>query len=184
MTIEQVHRWEDEPAMASESLDAEAFKKVFRRHAAGVALITADAGDGPVALTATSVFSISAVPPLLAFSLSDESSAAETIGRAETLVVHLLSADQLGLAKLGATTGIDRFADDSIWERLATGEPYFPAVHTWIRGRIANRMRAGNSTVLAVRGLEARWPQAPEAEAPLVYVSRTWHALDARSRIA
>jgi len=167
----------------------EQFKAAFRNHPAGVAVITADAGDGPVALTATSVFSVSAEPPLLVFSISDLSSSTPTIRKADTVVVHLLGADQLDIAKLGATSGIDRFADTSIWKRLPTGEPYFPAVLAWIRGRIISKMEAGGSTVVAVQALETSAPPAddPAADAstahPLVYHNRTWHRLDENSKI-
>ncbi len=113
----------------AESVTPDEFKAAFRNHPAGVAVITADAGDGPVALTATSVFSVSVAPPLLVFSVSELSSSTPTIRRAETVVVHLLGAAQIDIAKLGATSGIDRFADTSIWERLPTGEPHFPAAH-------------------------------------------------------
>ncbi|HEY0247862.1 MAG TPA: flavin reductase family protein [Gryllotalpicola sp.] len=183
--VERVHRLEnDEQAAELGGLPADQFKLAFRHHPAGVALITADAGDGPVAMTATSVFSVSAEPPLLVFSISDQSSASETINRAEILIVHLLSADQLDLAKLGATSGIDRFADTSIWDRLITGEPYFPAVRTWIRGRVIDRMRAGTSTVIAVHALQAKLPTTEEEKAaPLVYHSRTWHELTGESQI-
>ena len=183
---ERVHRLEnDAEATALGGLSADEFKLAFRHHPAGVALITADAGDGPVAMTATSVFSVSAEPPLFVFSISDQSSASDTITKADTLIVHLLSADQLDLARLGATSGIDRFADTSIWDRLITGEPYFPAVRTWIRGRVIDRMRAGSSTVVAVHALQARLPETEAAEhaAPLVYWSRTWHELTGESEI-
>ncbi len=177
------------PHPASEYLSADLFKAAFRNHPAGVAVITADAGDGPVALTATSVFSVSAEPPLLGFSISEMSSSTPTIRRADTVVVHLLGAGQIDIAKLGATSGIDRFADTSIWKRLPTGEPYFPAAHAWIRGRIVNKMEAGGSTVVAVQALEAKAPAAGDhaadaAEAqPLVYHNRTWHRLSEDSKI-
>lgn len=170
-------------------LGAEQFKAAFRNHPAGVAVITADAGDGPVALTATSVFSVSADPPLLVFSLSATSSSTPTLTRADTVVVHLLSAGQLDIAILGATSGIDRFANTSIWSRLETGEPYFPAAPVWIRGRVVDRMEAGASTVLAVEALEARTPErgseAADAEnsRPLVYHNRTWHVLSDESKL-
>jgi flavin reductase (DIM6/NTAB) family NADH-FMN oxidoreductase RutF len=73
----------------------QSFKDLFRGHPGGVAVITADAGDGPVALTATSVSSVSADPPLLTFSISALSSASTTLQRADTVVVHLLDADDL-----------------------------------------------------------------------------------------
>jgi flavin reductase (DIM6/NTAB) family NADH-FMN oxidoreductase RutF len=166
-------------------LAPELFKLAFRNHAAGVAVITADAGDGPVALTATSVFSVSAEPPLLVFSISQQSSSEPTIRRADTVVVHLLGAEQLDIAKLGATSGIDRFADTSIWSRLPTGEPFFPSAPVWIRGRVINQMEAGKSTVIAVHALEAHLPDEAAADAvrPLVYHNRTWHALGDHSRL-
>lgn len=170
-------------------LSPEGFKAAFRNHPAGVAIVTADAGDGPVAMTVTSVFSVSAEPGLLVFSVSDLSSSARTLIEADTLVVHLLGADQLDIAKLGATSGIDRFADTSIWSRLVTGEPYYPSAQTWIRGRVINSLRAGTSTVVVVHALQADAPEAnaPEADAgesrPLVYHNRTWHHLGDHSAI-
>lgn len=170
-----------------EGVGPDEFKAIFRHHAAGVSLITADAGSGPAALTATSVFSVSAEPPIFVFSISSSSSAAPVITTAETLVVHILDADRLDLAKLGATSGIDRFADTSAWSRLATGEPVFAGVSTWIRGRVINRMEAGNSTIIAVHALEtsqsAPTPDAREHGAPLVYHNRTWHSLGEHSAL-
>ncbi|MFT4123518.1 MAG: flavin reductase family protein [Microbacteriaceae bacterium] len=161
-------------------LPADEFKLAFRNHPAGVAIITADAGDGPVGLTATSVFSVSAVPPLLVFSISSQSSSAPTIAKANTVVVHLLGAHQLEAAKLFATSGVDRFADHSSWDRLITGEPYLPAAPTWIRGRIINRMDAGGSTVVAVHALQAKQTDGHDP-APLVYHNRNWHHLGEHS---
>lgn len=186
VTTGRIHVLDDSQSV----LGPDEFKAAFRTHPAGVALITADAGDGPVALTATSVFSVSAEPPLLVFSLSALSSSTPTLMRADTVVVHLLSAAQLDLALLGATSGVDRFADASIWSRLPTGEPYYTAAPVWIRGRVVDRMEAGASTVLAVEALEARTPErgSPEADAerlrPLVYHNRTWHVLSEDSKLS
>jgi flavin reductase (DIM6/NTAB) family NADH-FMN oxidoreductase RutF len=164
-----------------EGLSADEFKLAFRNHPAGVAVITADAGDGPVGLTATSVFSVSAEPPLFVFSISSTASSADTLARADTVVVHLLSADQLEIAKLFAARGVDRFADPESWSRLETGEPYLPAASSWLRGRIINRMEAGGSTVIAVHALEAQ--TSTDAGTPLVYHNRTWHGIGEHSRL-
>lgn len=158
------------------------FKLAFRHHAAGVAVITADAGDGPVGITVSSLFSVSAEPPLMVFSISNDSSSASTVRRAETLVVHLLGSRHLDIARLCSTAGVDRFADTSIWRRLPTGEPHFPDVPVWIRGRVINRMEAGNSTVIAIHALESEHSDDPTTT-PLVYHNRTWHALGDASRL-
>lgn len=169
-----------------ERVSAEDFTSAFRNHPGGVAIITADAGHGPVALTATSVSSVSVDPPILVFSISEKSSSTPTIRSAETVVVHLLGASQLSLAKLGATSGIDRFADTSLWRRFPTGEPYFPTANNWIRGRVIEKLRAGRSTVVAVEALQTGVSAIDAAEAPaepLVYHNRTWHTLGAHSRL-
>lgn len=163
-------------------LSAAEFKFAFRHHAAGVAVVTADSGDGPVGITVSSLFSVSAEPPLMVFSISNSSSSAPTIQRAETLVVHLLGSRHLAIARLCSTAGVDRFADTSIWRRLPTGEPHFPDVPVWIRGRVINRMEAGNSTVIAIHALESEHADDPTTT-PLVYHNRTWHALGDASRL-
>jgi len=165
-----------------QGLDAGLFKLAFRHHAAGVAVITADAGQGPVGMTVTSVFSVSAEPPLLVFAASAHSSAAATIANADTVVVHLLASAQLPIARLCATKGVDRFADPAMWDRLPTGEPYYVDTPVWIRGRIINTMDAGDSKVIVVHALEAHAPD--EDVRPLVYHNRTWHELSERSVIA
>ena len=175
-----------EGAIAFPSLSADDFKAVFRGHPGGVAVITADDGTGPVALTATSVSSVSADPPLLVFSVSAQSSSARALAAADTVVVHLLDAQDLPLARLGATSGVDRFADTDSWSRLVTGEPVYHGVRAWIRGAVVNRMDAGGSTIFAVHALQSslsRDPAVGEAGDTLVYHNRTWHRLGDHSRI-
>jgi len=164
-------------------LTPDEFKGAFRQHPAGIAVITADDGTGPVAMTASSVFSVSAEPPVLVFSISGQSSAAPTILEAETIVVHMLTAANLDLAKLAATSGIDRFADKSLWSRLPSGEPYYVNAHSWIRGRVVDQMKIGDSTVVAVHALESNVPDDAASAHPLVYHNRTWHQLGENSVI-
>lgn len=184
----------DAPKRALAHLDAaglpvDQFKLAFRNHPSGVAVITADDGDGPVGLTASSLFSVSVDPPLFVFSVSDQSSSTPTILRTDTLVAHLTGADDLTIARLCATSGVDRFADTSIWSRLSTGEPYFPSISTWVRGRVVNTLDAGTATLIVVHALEASVSSdAENREAltdapPLVYHNRTWHRLGPSSRM-
>jgi flavin reductase (DIM6/NTAB) family NADH-FMN oxidoreductase RutF len=164
-------------------LTPDEFKAAFRQHPVGIAVITADAGNGPVAMTASSVFSVSAEPPVLVFSISEQSSAAPTLLAADTLVVHLLTAKNRDLAVLASTSGVDRFADASIWHRLPTGEPVYTDAHAWIRGKVVDRMQIGGSTVVAVHALESSVPDDAATAQPLVYHNRTWHALSESSKL-
>lgn len=168
------------------SLSADDFKALFRGHPGGVAVITAEGPDGPVALTATSVSSVSVDPPLLIFSVSSLSSAAPALLAAETVVVHLLDAEDLEIARLAATSGVDRFADRTLWSRLVTGEPVYHGVRAWVRCSVVERMNAGGSTVVAAHALQSDITRdvAPgEHGDALVYHNRTWHRLGEHSRI-
>ncbi|WP_331436504.1 flavin reductase family protein [Gordonia sp. w5E2] len=165
------------------SIDAEHYRTVFRDHPAGVAVITADAGNGPAGLTATSVSSVSAAPAIVMFSLSNESSAAPTIARADTVVVHFMSTQQIEQALTFATSGIDRFADSTSWRRLETGEPVLNSADRWMRGKISGRMVAGTATIVTIEVLEVHVEESEPAAAPLVYHARTWHRLGDHSRL-
>ena len=170
-----------------EMLSADDFKLAFRGLAAGVAVITAMVGDEKAAMTATSVASISATPPLFIFSASQLSSATTVIAEADTVVMHVLTADQLDIAKLCATSGIDRFSDAGMWSPLPTGEPHFHGAHVWIRGRVVNRFTAGSSVVHVVEALSSSAGEMAatdwEGAQPLVYHNRAWHSLGDASQI-
>ncbi|WP_251036874.1 flavin reductase family protein [Arthrobacter sp. ISL-28] len=172
----------------AETPSTEDFKAAFRNHPAGVAIITAQGPTGPVGLTASSVFSVSVNPPLLVFSLSAQSSSASAIREAGSVVVHLLGADQIDVAKTFATGGIDRFGGTTTWHRLITGEPVLSRANAWMRGTIVNEMSAGDSTVVAVQVLQVNIPAAEGQDAeparPLVYHDRSWHSLSPASAVS
>lgn len=153
------------------------FKAAFRHHPAGVAVITADDGDGPVGMTVTSVSSVSAEPPLLVFSASALSSSTPAILGAETIVVHFIDAGCIDIGRLCATSGIDRFADTTMWSRMPTGEPYFTSVPNRLRCRIVHRMEAGLSTVAIAQVIEATDAESHGPVEPLVYHNRGWYRL-------
>ncbi|MCS5480875.1 flavin reductase family protein [Corynebacterium sp. YIM 101645] len=158
------------------------FRDAFRTHPAGVAIVTADPGTGPVGLTATSVSSVSADPPTIALNLSALSRSADSIRAAEHVVVHLLGREQLDLAQLFATPGADRFGDTSLWDRLPTGEPYLLNSRVWLRGKIVGSIDVNGSTLAAIELVETHVDTSVET-APLVYCSRTWHELSEMSSV-
>ena len=184
MSESLLHRHEvSVPDIDSEaSIPAETFKAAFRNHALGVAVVTADPGGMPVAMTISSLSSVSADPPLLVFSASQASSGTPVLERADTVVVHMLSAEQLALAKLGATSGIDRFADTSLWSRLPTGEPRFHDAPAWLRGRVVVRVALSGSILYIVHVIDASVDQDLPAD-PLAYHNRTWHRLGTHSAL-
>lgn len=162
------------------SPSAEDFKTIFRNHPAGVTLITATDGTQKVALTATSVASVSASPPTVIFSVSAHSSSAEVLARAKNVVIHFLDVNDLPLAVIGATSGIDRFDQEQQWQEITDGDIAFLNTRAYLRGEVVWRMSAGESTVYAVTAFEIKINrdtdpgQTPDA---LVHVNRSWNTI-------
>jgi flavin reductase (DIM6/NTAB) family NADH-FMN oxidoreductase RutF len=155
-----------------------AFHSVFRHHPAGVTIITGDPGGEPVALTVSSVISVSAAPPTIAFSLSEASSSGRALVRAETVVVHFVRRKDMQLARLCATSGSTRFSPDVPWTRLPTGEPHYPQVDLWFRAAIRGRLPAPGACLITAELLSASSAaHDPQREEMLVYADRGWHGL-------
>jgi flavin reductase (DIM6/NTAB) family NADH-FMN oxidoreductase RutF len=177
------------PLRMPPTVDADAFKGAFRHHAAGVAVVTADLGDGPLALTASSVTSVSADPAVLLFSVATTSDTGRALAQARTAVVHLLDASDLDLAVRCATPGLDRFADPAWWDRLPTGEPVFVAPRRILRGEVVLRQPLGEATVLVLAVVEVldrgdgAAGREPTPRGPLAYHDRHWHVLGEGSRL-
>ncbi len=183
-TYSAQYGWAEPPH--PEAISADAFKALFRRHAAGVAVITLRAGDRLVGFTATSVISVSADPPLLAFSVAGTSSSWPALQDADTLVVNFLAADQADLSARFATSGIDRFASGG-WSELSSGEPYLHDAPRWIRGTVVQRTPIGSSQLICVQAIGSSLDQANPTTSPdtppLVYHDRVYHRIDGSSAV-
>jgi flavin reductase (DIM6/NTAB) family NADH-FMN oxidoreductase RutF len=168
------------------SISSDDFKSAFRNHPAGVAVLTAVAGEEHAAITVSSLFSISAEPPLIGFSVSDLSSTARVFSSASTVIIHMVDASSLWLAKLGATSGVTRFEDPTQWDVLDSGERYFPGAPSIVRASIVDRVRAGGSTLCVAHAVEVikRGSMGDSSEpAPIVYHNRRWHRLNGSSAL-
>jgi flavin reductase (DIM6/NTAB) family NADH-FMN oxidoreductase RutF len=147
-------------------ISGDVFRAAFRRHAAGVAVVTADAGDGPRGMTATSLASISLQPPLVSFAIATTASAWPTFASADRVAVHLLGHEQSALASRFATSGIDRFAEPTRWEYVDGTIPVLSDAPTVLLATISDRLVAGDHRVIVAHVIEVL--DRHDAE-PLVY---------------
>lgn len=155
-----------------------AFRLAFRHHPAGVAILTAEGNDGPVAVTVSSLISVNASPPLVAFSLSSASRSAIELLCARTLVIHFLRRTDKALALLCASSGSDRFGGHVAWERLPTGEPRYSNVDTWFRARMGSRLPVEGATLVTAEILGGHAAPGSTPDDALVYLDRRWHGLE------
>ncbi|MEV6474616.1 flavin reductase family protein [Streptomyces sp. NPDC051657] len=150
------------------------FKQVFRRYPAGVVVVTADAGRGPVGFTATSLTSLSLDPPLVSYGIGASASSWPHVEAAASTVVNFLGADQESLARTFATSGIDRFAVPTAWRRLPEGEPVLDGVAGWLRLETERIVPAGDHRIVIARVTES-W--LDEDRAPLLFHDGAYHSL-------
>ncbi|MEU9560170.1 flavin reductase family protein [Streptomyces fumanus] len=124
------------------------FRSVFRRHAAGVAVITARGEEGPVGFTATSLTSVSAEPPLLSFGVGTGSSSWPVLAEAEHVGVHILGEHQRETAATFARSGADRFGPATSWRTGPEGVPVLDGVLAWLVCRVTARVPAGDHRIV------------------------------------
>lgn len=154
--------------------DPALFRSVFRRHAAGVAVITATGPTGPVGFTATSLTSVAAEPPLLSFGISLGSSCWPAVAQSELVGVHILGEHQEALASVFARTGADRFGPATAWSPGPYGVPVLDGVPAWLVGRIVARMPAGDHRIVVAQAVDGD-PHGPGR--PLLYHEGGFHRL-------
>ncbi|HEV7567609.1 MAG TPA: flavin reductase family protein [Microbacteriaceae bacterium] len=160
--------------LAGTPKDLAAFKHAFRRHAAGVAIITALQPDGtPVGFTATSLASLSAVPPLATFNMARSASAWPAIAESERVVIHILGARNRAVAERMSGEHAQRFAGDH-WYPGPYDLPVLKDVTSWMIGRIVERIHVHNSAVVIVQIEEGGMG---EDDVPLLYHERTYLTL-------
>ncbi|MFC9285522.1 flavin reductase family protein [Streptomyces sp. NPDC057052] len=123
-------------------------RSVFRRHAAGVAVITAPGESGPVGFTATSLTSVSAEPPMLSFGVGTGASSWPAISEARHVGVHILGEHQRELAATFARSGADRFGAPTSWREGPEGVPVLDDVLAWLVCRVVARVPAGDHRIV------------------------------------
>ncbi|MFE2294972.1 flavin reductase family protein [Streptomyces sp. NPDC059452] len=152
----------------------ELLRSVFRRHAAGVAVITATGEGGPVGFTATSLNSVAAEPPLISFGIGTTSSSWPVLAEAEYVGVHILGEHQQELAATFARSGADRFGPSTDWSSGPEGVPVLADVSAWLVCRVVARVPAGDHRIVIA---EAVAGDPSGAGRPLVYHQGRFTAL-------
>lgn len=152
----------------------ELFRAAFRRHAAGVALVTCPTPEGPTGLTASSVASVSADPPMLSFSVLRTATAAGPLLAAERLAVTLLAEGDVPVARAFAGQAGERFDPGHGWVVGHDGLPRLATAPAVIVGRPAQAIEAGQSWLVLVEvvGVELGPPGAP-----LIYWDRAYRGI-------
>jgi flavin reductase (DIM6/NTAB) family NADH-FMN oxidoreductase RutF len=131
-----------------------ALKETFRRHASGVSVITMTSKDGkPAGLTATSMTSLGANPPLASFNVASGSSTWPILCEAEYVAIHTLSEENVSLARKMSSAHELRFVEND-WGFGPRNVPIFKSVTSVLIGRIREIHSVEANAVVIIDVLE------------------------------
>ena len=147
-------------------------RRLFRRHAAAVAVITATHQGAPVGLLVTSLASVSAAPALVSFNVSVRASSWPALQDAVHLGVHVLEAEQEELATRFARSGADRFSAATGWQAGPFGVPVLEGVAAWSIAEIDRRIPAGDHVIVLARLLHVA---SQDDAVPLLHHDGAYH---------
>lgn len=150
-----------------DSLTASTFRAVFRRHPAGVAVVTAAGPTGPVGITVTSLTTVSAEAAVFSFNVSRTASGWPVLQAAPHFAVHLLGAHQVTLAKTFATSGADRFGPTTGWVPGPEGVPVLDRVQAALLARPLQVLDVDDHSLVLARFQQVL--TLPGRSAPLVW---------------
>lgn len=132
--------------MTTTSGNADRYLRLYRKLAAGVAVISAQGSDGPTGMTASSVTSLSLRPPLLLACLAVGSGTLSAIEGSGRFGVALLAEHQQDLARDFASPSAPRFAAHA--HRHVLGVPVLADPMAWAVCALTDTRTYGDHVVV------------------------------------
>lgn len=152
----------------------QSFKDAFARHAAGVAIITANLPDGtPTGFTATSLASLSAEPARATFNIAQIASSFPALVEGAPVAIHFLGREMSEIAKKFAADNSQRFVGEH-WHRGVENLPILEGNSAVLITRVAKVVPMAQNAVVIVDVLDGEFSDDND---PLLYHQRKFHVL-------
>src|SRR5262249_9538400 len=126
---------------ARAAVDPDLVRGVHRKFITGVTVVTADDDGTPRGLAVNAFASISLDPPMVLVCVQRSSATHPALHRATHLGISILAADQLGVAKVFAGKGEDKF-ERVAWSRGEFGAPLIDGSCARLEVEIGRRLEA------------------------------------------
>lgn len=147
-------------------IDTRRFRQTLGCFPTGVAIATTKGAAGqPVGLTVSSFNSVSLNPPLILWSLDEDSDSWDSFNAATHFAINILSAEQAELCNRFSATLDDRFEGQG-WQAGTGGVPVLDGVLAVLECRVWARYPGGDHVILV--GEVLAHSSDPE-KSPLVY---------------
>jgi flavin reductase (DIM6/NTAB) family NADH-FMN oxidoreductase RutF len=146
------------------SLDITHYKEVVGHYVTGVVVITALSTEGPVGFTCQTFSSLSLDPILISFAAKSAGRSWLSVRAADAVGFNMLAANQADLARVFATSGVDKFADVQ-WSKAPHGSPLLEGAIAHLEGQILSVTTHGDHdfAVVSIDFVQA------DAGSPLLY---------------
>jgi flavin reductase (DIM6/NTAB) family NADH-FMN oxidoreductase RutF len=146
------------------SLDISHYKEVVGHYVTGVVVISALTSQGPAGFTCQTFSSLSLDPILISFAAKSASPSWLKIRGADAVGFNMLEAGQVEVARVFATSGIDKFADVR-WSKAPHGSPLIEGAIAHLEGQILSVTTHGDHdfAVVSIDFVQA------DAGSPLLY---------------
>ena len=150
---------------------SEAFLEGFRRYGSGISIITLRKPSGdPTGFTATSLASLSALPPRATFNMSVFASSYPAISSSEYLLIHTLGEEHRELAVQFSGEAATRFSGVDVLDG-PHGLPLINGVSAYMVGKIVARNPTGDAVSVVVEITEGGLGESGDA---LVYQAQDY----------
>jgi flavin reductase (DIM6/NTAB) family NADH-FMN oxidoreductase RutF len=126
--------------------DSERFRNVLGHLPTGVTVVTANGSEGPVAMSANSVTSVSLEPPMILFCPAKSSTTWPSIRDSGSFCVNVFAAHHEEASRRFSARGVDRFAGVD-WHPRPSGPALDDAV-AWIECTIHAVHEAGDHLIV------------------------------------
>ncbi len=124
-------------------------KDVLGHFLSGVVIVSAQTESGPAGFTCQAFGSFSLEPPSVFFAAARSSTSWGRIRGAAVVAISVLSVDQSDLARLFATTGVDKFAAVP-WDSGPHGSPLVTGAIAHFEGVVRSARDYGDHDVVVV----------------------------------
>ncbi|MCF2531555.1 flavin reductase [Yinghuangia soli] len=155
------------------AVDGGVFREVLGLWPTGVSIVTTVADGTRHGMTASSVSSVSADPPLISVCVNRSQQTHRLVAGSGVFAVSILGRDQTRLGRVfaGMEPQVrDRFAD-GLWKTCGTGAPVLADAVAWLDCTVEHAYPGGDHTIFVGRVQSAA---RGRAVAPLLYHSRSW----------
>lgn len=156
-----------ESQLRQELIDARSFRDTIGHYASGITIIAGESEGVPVGFTCQSFYSVSAVPPMVSFSVMGASTSYPPIRETGKFSVNVLAHGQDQVSNQFARSGSDKWAGID-WTPAHSGNPVIGGTLMWVDCEIEAEHIAGDHIIVIGRVVEMSLPEQ-HAGGPLLY---------------